>query len=228
MPDERSDLPRRAVGAVKSRLSGPTLGRVLTHRAIGLKGCSSATFPSFIYGPLVHRLSKDCDSVLDVGTGLMRSLKQSPCAVKIGLDAYRPYLERRKDPDAVPINASALEVERLFLPRSLHLVTLIDVLEHFAPDDAGEVLRQAEAVASRRVVIFTPRGLFPQEGDALGMGGEEFQRHRSTWEPEDLTARGYRVAILSRFHDARNASFVEAFGPEAPPKDGLLAWKDRP
>jgi hypothetical protein len=180
------------------------------------------------FRPLLRSLATGCDSVLDVGTGLMSSLELEPCRVKLGLDAHRPYLEQRRVPDAVPVNASATELERLFVPGAVDLVTMIDVVEHFSPDDARDVLRQAESVAARRVVLFTPRGYFPQEGfDAFGLGGEEYQRHRSSWEPEDLAALGYRVYVLSGYHTSANASFAEAFGAGAPPRDALLAYKER-
>jgi len=165
--------------------------------------------------------------VLDVGTGLMHSLADSPCPVRIGLDAHRPYLEHRTVPDAVALNAPALALEQLFPAGAVDLVTLIDVIEHFAADDAAELLRQAEVVARRRVVLFTPRGEFPQEDhDAFGLGGEELQRHRSSWEVEDLVELGYRVVVLEAFHGPWNASFVRSLGADAVPRDALLAFKD--
>jgi hypothetical protein len=178
--------------------------------------------------PLLRALARDCHSVLDVGTGLMSSLELVDCPVKLGLEVHRPYLEQRAVRSAVPINAAATDLERLFVRGAVDLVTLIDVIEHFTPEDAREVLRQAEAVAGRRVMLFTPRGHFPQAGfDAFGLGGEEFQRHRSQWEPEDFAGLGYRVVVLSGYHTDGNASFVEAFGAGAPPVDALLAYKDR-
>jgi hypothetical protein len=175
----------------------------------------------------MRRLGRGCRSVLDVGTGLMHSLAESPCEVRIGLEAHRPYLEHRTLEDAVPLNASALDLERLFVPAAVDLVTLIDVIEHFSADDAAEVLRQAETVARRRVALFTPRGHFPQAGhDAFGLGGEELQRHRSSWEPEDLISRGYRVVVLAGYHGPWNESFVESFGAEGKPVDALVAWRD--
>jgi hypothetical protein len=210
----------RAHQAVSGRLAART-----TQRRAEAEG--TATAPRSAFAPLVKRLARDCHSVLDVGTGLMRSLEDLPCPVKIGLDAHRPYLEHREVVDAVPINASALELERLFVPGAADLVTFIDVIEHFPPDEAREVLRQAEQVARRRVLLFTPRGHFPQEGhDAFGLGGEELQRHRSSWEPEDFLERGYRVAVFAGFHGPWNESFREAFGGEAAPIDALLAWRD--
>jgi len=180
-----------------------------------------------VYTALLRRLAWRSDSVLDVGTGLMGSLDFFPSKVKLGLDGYRPYLEHRPREDVVPINADARRLGELFLPRSIDLVTLIDVIEHFDGDAAREVLRHAELIARRRVVVVTPRGIFPQEGhDAFGLGGEEYQRHRSSWDVEDLTSLGYRVAVLKGFHDKRNESFVRAFGTGAPPVDALVAWRD--
>lgn len=203
----------------------PAVTRALRHAdAAGV-----STAPRLSYRPMVRRLASGCVSVLDVGTGLMHSLEDLPCPVKIGLEAHRPYLEHRRIPEAVPVNASALELEAIFVPCAVDLVTMIDVLEHFEPADAHGVLRQVESIARRRVLLFTPRGDFPQQGhDAFGLGGEELQRHRSQWEPEDLTERGYRVVVLEGYHGPWNASFVESFGTDAPPVDALLAWKDLP
>jgi hypothetical protein len=180
-----------------------------------------------VYQALLRRLARDCRSVLDIGTGLMHSLRDSPCKTRIGLDAHRPYLEHRLVRDAVPIHADALGIAELFVPGAVDLITMLDVIEHLDDGSAHELLRQAESVAARRVVIATPRGPFPQEGyDAFGLGGEDLQRHRSSWDVDDLRALGYRVAILVGFHTRENNSFVHAFGLEAPPVDALVAWKD--
>ena len=157
----------------------------------------------------------------------MHSLERSRVKVRIGLDAHRPYLTHRRVADAVPLNAPASALTELFVPGAVDLVTAIDVLEHFDAGDADGFLADAEQVAARRVALFTPRGHFPQEGhDAYDLGGEELQRHRSTWEPEDLTERGYAVVVLRGYHGPWNSSFVEAFGADAKPRDALVAWKD--
>jgi hypothetical protein len=172
-------------------------------------------------------LTADCRSVLDVGTGTMRSLQNVKAPVKIGLDAHRPYLLRRVVKDAVPIHASAVELDSLFVPDAVDAITLMDVIEHFERDDAHGLLKQAESVAARRVLLLTPRGEFPQEDfDHPGLGGEELQRHRSTWDVPELSALGYNVVVLAGFHDDANPAFVAAFGAGAPPVDALLAWKD--
>ena len=206
-----------------------------TKRARGRKEAARAMNAAYpiaeaaphVYHALVWRLGRGSASVLDIGTGVMASVDDLSPAVKIGLDAHRPYLENRRSRAAVPLHADALALGDLFVPGAVDLVTLLDVVEHFTPEDAAALLGQAEQVAAKRVVISTPRGEFPQEGyDAYDLGGEELQRHRSTWQPEDFTARGYRVVVLRGLHGPENESFLEAFGPDAPPVDGLVAWKD--
>jgi hypothetical protein len=182
-----------------------------------------------LYPALIRHLAADCDSVLDVGTGPMGLLASLPCRVKLGLDAHRPYLEHRETSDAIPIHASALELESLFLADSVELVTLLDVIEHFERDVALEVITQSERIASRRVLLFTPRGFFPQEGiDLHGLGGEEYQRHRSGWEVDDLASLGYRILILSGMHGEENPAFRHAFPEGGPRRDALLAWRHPP
>jgi hypothetical protein len=220
----RSTVPDPLLAKAQELLAGAPAARAALHAA---RDRGRAEAPRNALRPLLRSLARDCHSVLDVGTGLMQSLVDVPCRVRIGLDAHRPYLERRRDRQAVPINASAVDLERLFVANAVDLVQLIDVIEHFEPEDADVLLRQATTVAARRVVLFTPRGHFPQAGfDATGLGGEELQRHRSAWEPEDLQARGFNVIVLRAFHGPWNQSFVEAFGARAPPVDALLAFSE--
>ena len=220
----RAAVPERLAVRGAELLEGRPAARAALRTA---RNSGRGEAPPSALKSLFTALARDCHSVLDVGTGLMQSLVDVPCPVRIGLDAHRPYLEHRHDVRAVPINASALELERLFVPRAVDLVQLIDVLEHFEPEQADSVLEQAARVAARRVVLFTPRGAFPQAGfDATGLGGEELQQHRSTWEPDDLERRGFRVIVLRNFHGPWNQSFLEAFGSDAPPVDALLAFRD--
>jgi hypothetical protein len=223
-------LPR----VVRDRLLPPAMellsGRPAARTALrGARTMGRGEAPRNALRPLLRMLAQDCHSVLDVGTGLMQSLVDVPCPVKLGLDAHQPYLEQRRVRDAVPVHASALDIEQLFVPGAVDLIQLIDVIEHFEPDDADALLGQVTRTAARRVVLFTPRGHFPQEEfDATGLGGEELQRHRSTWEPEDFASRGFRVIVMREFHGPWNPSFVETFGADAPLVDALLAFRDLP
>ncbi len=135
-------------------------------------------------------------TVLDVGCGLSLKSQFIEADIRVGVDAHRPYLEKidAKVP-YVCISADALHLERLFLPRSFDLVLLLDIVEHLDKPDALELIRQAEIVARRAVVIETPKGFLPQNIDILGLGGDHFQTHRCGFESDELAASGYDVVV---------------------------------
>ena len=177
---------------------------------------------------MINELLIDSHSVLDVGCGVGTTLREFRCPIKIGVDAHRPYLEKAKYGEPfILLNVSAEHLSEIFLQKSLDSVTLIDVIEHLEKEVGFEVLRQAEKIASKKVILFTPRGFFQQkEFDHYGLGGESFQRHRSGWEVEDFLKLGYNILIFSKFHDQKNLAFLEVYGKDAEPIDALLAWKD--
>lgn len=177
---------------------------------------------------VINDLLSDSRTVLDVGCGVGNTLKEFCCPIKIGVDAHRPYLENT-EPDVpfIKLNFTAERLNEIFLPHSLDSVTLIDVIEHFEKGVALNVLHQAEEIAAKKVIVFTPRGFFRQvEVDYYGLGGEGYQRHRSGWEVEDFQKLGYHIIIFNQFHDQENLAFLQSYGREAAPIDALLAWKD--
>ena len=184
-----------------------------------------ATAPRLAYRAIIWRLQGGCHSVLDVGTGLMHSLQESRCAVRLGLDAHRPYLESRKVPEAVPINASALSIEELFVPGAVDLVTMIDVIEHFEKDDALELLRQSERRGPAGGAVHAPRPLPAERLRRVRAGRRGAAAPPLLMGVEDVE-RGYRVIVMEGLHGPWNSSFVEAFGADAEPVDALVAWKD--
>lgn len=220
----RVPLARRA--AHDARVA---IGLQAARRAIAdARGGPAACRPS-AYHALLRLLASGCDSVIDVGTGDMRSLRFSPCRNRVGVEAHRPYLEHRAVDGPVPVHADAMRLSELFVPGAADLVTMLDVLEHLDIEQAAEVLRQIETIAARRVVLATPRGFFEQDAHdvfALGLGGEELQAHRSGWEVADFIDRGYRVIVIEGFHGSQNQAFRRAYSGDTEPVDGLVAWKE--
>lgn len=179
--------------------------------------------------PLLKKLINHSPSLLDVGSGLCINLDQFQCNLILALEIHRPYLQKRKvnKPHIIPINADALQMNSLFLPKTISTVSLIDSIEHFTKDDGLKLLKMAEKIANKRVVIFTPRGFFPQKGfDLYQLDGEKFQEHRSGWEVKELLKLGYEVTLFKGLHGPNNPSFVKSFGAKHPPKDAILAWKN--
>ncbi|MCL6603760.1 MAG: class I SAM-dependent methyltransferase [Paenibacillus sp.] len=178
--------------------------------------------------PVLLEQIKFVDSILDVGCGIGSLLELYEANLVVGLEIHRPYLLHRdfKSPHIIPIHADARQMEFLFLPKSFSAVTFIDSLEHFSMEDGKKLLEMAEKISTNRVVVFTPRGFFPQSGiDHYHLNGELYQKHWSGWEPEDFLSMGYEVLILKGFHHAENPSFRESFGADHPPLDAIMACK---
>lgn len=178
--------------------------------------------------PVLLEELKFCESILDVGCGTGTLLERYEAVVVLGLEIHRPYLLHRefKSPHIIPVHADASHMDKLFLPKTISAVTFIDSIEHFNKEDSKRLLAMAERIAYNRVVVFTPRGFFPQEGkDHYHLDGEHYQKHRSGWEPKDFIEMGYNVTILKGFHHDQNPSFREAFGMGHAPVDALLACK---
>lgn len=135
-------------------------------------------------------------TVLDVGCGLSLKSQYIDADVRVGVDIYRPFLEKiEADAPYAVVNADALEIGNLFLPRSFDLVLLLDILEHMQKKDALRVMDMAEQIARVAVIAESPKGYVPQNIDIWGHGGHIYQTHRCSWEPEEFAARGYHVLL---------------------------------
>jgi hypothetical protein len=146
---------------------------------------------------LVMSKVEDVEVVLDIGPGICPQPFVKKPYVHICVEAHRPYLERLKkeiadDPKYVLINAPWDQVIGMLPDKSVDTVFALDFIEHLEKEDGLRMLREAERVARRQVVVYTPHGFFPQsyddpsKPDRWGMDGGYWQTHRSGWEMEDF------------------------------------------
>lgn len=120
------------------------------------------------------------DSVLDVGAGV-RPMQWYKPARHVCLEPYGPYADR--------LEAAGYEVRRRTAQEGLEDadgIYLLDVIEHMEKDAALAVIEEAKARARVQVVIYTPLGFMEQNEDNWGLGGHEWQTHRSGWLYPDL------------------------------------------
>lgn len=135
-------------------------------------------------------------TVLDVGCGLSLKSQYIEADIRVGLEIYPTYLEKiEADVPYVGIVGNAMDMDKLFLPKSFDLVLLLDILEHVEKEDGIKLLEMAETIAREAVIVETPKGYVPQNIDIWGWGGHEHQTHRSGWEPEELADRGYQYVL---------------------------------
>lgn len=135
-------------------------------------------------------------TVLDVGCGVSLKSQYIDAELRVGVDIYRPFLMHveSKVPCAL-VNADALDIGKLFLPKSFDLVLIIDIVEHLEKSDAFRLLDLAEEIARIAVIVETPQGYVPQNMDIWGHDGHTYQTHRCSWETNEFTDRGYQVVL---------------------------------
>jgi ubiquinone/menaquinone biosynthesis C-methylase UbiE len=151
-------------------------------------------------------------SVLDVGTGmgqygfLLRTNLENVELFDVPADAppsQRPRSAWRRRIDGIegfalyrtPVHdwaytnwivGEALQVLSGMADRSYELVMAIDILEHFETADGLKLLGECARVASRAVLVSTPKTFIHQEVEA-----NPLENHRSLWTEGQLAGAGY-------------------------------------
>jgi hypothetical protein len=165
---------------------------------------------------LLEALDGGYDSLLDVGCGPVTSASVRLAAMAphtVGVDGDEGTVARCRElgPYHEYHCLDGREVVSHFGPRSFDVVVALDVVEHFEKDDGWRFLDAIEAVARRRVVVFTPNGFLPQ--------GEKdhnpLQIHRSGWTTGEFRARGYTVTGINGWKPLRGELWEPRIKPPA-------------
>ena len=62
------------------------------------------------------------------------------------------------------------------------------------------MLKKAERIAKKDIILFVPEGLDPQDKDDRGFGNDYYMTHRSVWYREDLKKLGFTIRVWDKFH----------------------------
>lgn len=135
-------------------------------------------------------------SVLDVACGLSLKSKYIPAQIRVGVDIHEPYFNHiEADVPYVVVKHDVRTLREIFTPKSFDPVIAIDIIEHITKEEGFELMRQCEEIARKAVIFETPKGYVPQNIDIQGHGGDEWQTHRSGWQPEEFEERGYKTVL---------------------------------
>ena len=120
--------------------------------------------------------------LLDIGAGI-RPQRMVPAQEHICVEPHHEYVEILSEEYPV-IQGEALEVIEHI--SGVHTYVLLDVIEHMEKEVGLELIDLMQQMGGA-ILIYTPDGFMPQEGkDAWGLNGEEWQRHRSGWKPDEF------------------------------------------
>ena len=133
---------------------------------------------------------RGCRTVLDLGCGVNSPAKFLRLCHLVGMDGYRPDLEKARAGGTHDelIFGDVREAATLISNRKFDACIALDVIEHLTKEDGWRMLKSMELLATKRVVILTPNGFIPQfshDGD--------LQQHLSGWKVEEMRNAGYKV-----------------------------------
>ena len=148
------------------------------------------------------------DSVLDIGCGTGKLIKQIAANRRYGIDACQKAIDIANVVTKVGnsnvlfgcFDLKNLGEEPKLLDKSIECVIGIDIIEHFSKEEAIKLIHTCEKIASKCLIFFVPVGNHPQTKDDRGLGNDHYQTHRSTWYPEDMEKLGYEVFHYPNWH----------------------------
>ncbi len=201
---------------------------------------SEEMIPSFMGG------LKPADVLLDIGCGIMPQPYVTP-KVHICCEPFKQYVEAIQerfkgatDRVYVVLNSTWEGALRLFPPKSVDTVFLVDVIEHLDKEEGARLLKATQDIVRGQIVLFTPLGFMPQvhaDGkDAWKLDGGAWQEHKSGWLSEDFD-ENWKLFVCKDFHktDSMGNSLDRPFGAfwaiwEAPQEEGAQAktFQDAP
>lgn len=164
-------------------------------------------------------LVKPCNTLVDVGCGL-RPYIYEKSKIHICIEPYEEYINIAKsvykNHNMVFIKKYALEGLKLFPDNSIDTVVMLDFIEHVEKKEGFEILKEADRITKKQIVVFTPLGYVSNdsgEKDNWGLDGVSFQEHKSGWLPEDF-GEGWEINVSKDFHRRTkpNAENVDFYG----------------
>jgi predicted SAM-dependent methyltransferase len=129
--------------------------------------------------------------VLDIGPGLRPMGWYKPLS-HVCVEPHGPYADKLSEAGYDVCRLDALTALGGFEPGEFDAIYMLDVIEHLERQAGEEVLGRIHELRPKQIVISTPDGFLAQEGDAWGLGGEYWQRHRSGWTPDDFP--GWKIS----------------------------------
>lgn len=146
------------------------------------------------------------DTVLDIGCGI-RPQTYVQAVRHVCIEPHKLYIDRLRkendEPRFVMLNCQWFVGTSLFADKSFDTVFILDMIEHIEKSEGQRLIEEAERLARKQIVIFTPLGFMPQSHedgrDRWGMDGGFWQTHRSGWTPENF-GDDWEFIVCEDFH----------------------------
>ncbi|MDD2646406.1 MAG: methyltransferase domain-containing protein [Patescibacteria group bacterium] len=146
---------------------------------------------------LKKEILDSCKTVLDLGCGEQSPIKlfSDKLEYSLGIDNFVPYIERSKNSriHSDYLISNVFDACRKIKDKSFDCVVALDLIEHLDKTDGLKLIKEAERIAKKRVIIFTPNGFLKQET----FDGNTGQVHLSGYSVKEMRNMGYLVFGIS-------------------------------
>lgn len=155
-------------------------------------------------------LMRQADVILDIGCAF-RPQQYIEARTHICCEPYSEYMDRLQletsgDGKYIYLNTDFVGATNLFPEKSVDSIFMVDVIEHIDREIGQAGIERLKKIARTQVIISTPLGYMDQEPcqdgiDPWGMGGVEWQKHRSGWLNTDFPITdGWTTVGCRDFH----------------------------
>lgn len=140
------------------------------------------------------------NTVVEFGSMFFEQLSYVSAPNKIGIEIWKPYIDKARYHDCKKIHSDFRNFESLLSPEEMDCAMFIDTLEHLNREDAFDLMQKVQSKFNK-ILLFIPEGVHDLDFDAYNLGAEEWQTHKSTWYKEDVEQLGFSdIKVISNFH----------------------------
>jgi len=150
------------------------------------------------YIQIINLIPKNM-TILDLGCGNGRPFIGTDFPFITGVDIWKKKFYM-PEYDEICFN-DIREIDNLFPEKFFDVVTAIDVIEHLEKEEGLKLIEDAEKLALKKVIFFTPRKWDENKDSFKNKKWWSYENkyclHKSIWTEEDFTSRGYEIMPLS-------------------------------
>ena len=166
--------------------------------------------------------------ILDVACGLgswgfLIRVDKSGRPYIIGIDVWRPYLEKTNSFKIYDEIVQAQLPNIALREKSVDFSLACDVIEHLSISVGYELLRRLEQITIRTIIVSTPLN-WPQDE----LRNNPYEKHVSEWTPATFAKLGYKTTLIDSLSKTlRLVDTVESFAlRRRPTPKFVLAYKN--
>lgn len=146
--------------------------------------------PAISYNIELINVLKDCKTVLDVGCGSSSPLRFLKFENSVGIEGDRTSFKKTKK-NRIHNKYYLMNINKIgnkFRKKQFECCVALDVIEHLKKEDGYKLINNMQALASKKIVLFTPNGYMPQYDHQ-----NRYQEHLSGWTAQEMKEMGFAV-----------------------------------